>query len=334
MLKFSPKKVLVLGSNSFGGACTVNQLLDMGCQVIGASRSAEPHDIFLPYKKNKNVAAFEFHQLDINQDYEKLIQLISKTEPDTILDFAGQGMVAPSWVTPEQWYETNIVAKVKLHNFLKDQTFLKRYLRVSTPEVFGNQEATITEDMAYAPSTPYAVSHAAIDMSLNAFYKHHQFPVIITRFANFYGPSQQLYRIVPRAFISALANEMLPLHGGGTSIRAFIYGDDVAEGIIKSLMYGDIGQAYHFSTDEFISIYDLVQKVAAISGVDFEQFVQVAEERPAKDHAYVMSTEKAQRELEWRPKVNLEQGLLASCEWVRENLAAIKPMTREYVHKA
>ena len=49
-------------------------------------------------------------------------------------------MVNQSWVYPEHWYKTNIVAKSKLHNFLKDCKFLKKYLRISTPEIYGNKK--------------------------------------------------------------------------------------------------------------------------------------------------------------------------------------------------
>ena len=333
MTPSSFQKFVVLGSTSFAGAWFAHDALERGCQVIGVSRSAEPDDIFLPYKKSENADSFTFHKLDLNDDNDAIIALILKEEPDVIVDFAGQGMVAPSWQWPEQWYETNIVSKVKIHNALKGSMFLKRYVRISTPEVYGHTEGLSSESMDYNPSTPYAVSHAAIDMSLRAYHQHTGFPVIFTRFANFYGPHQQLYRIAPRALYCALTGETLPLHGGGTSVRAFIHAKDVASGIFASIEKGNVGETYHFSTDEFVTIRELVEKIATRAGVTLESFVEVTEDRPAKDAAYFMSAQKAKEKLGWIPQYDLDSGLQDTYEWVKENLGLIKTLPKDYIHK-
>src|SRR5882762_10152566 len=221
-------RVAVLGSNSFAGASFIDAALTAGHQVLGVNRSAEPSPMFLPYRKNPYAASYRFRQLDLNRDFEAICALLVDFSPHFVLDFAGQGMVAESWSRPEQWYETNIVAKVRLHDCLRQQPALQKYIRVSTPEVYGSTAHPVQEGQPYAPSTPYAVSHAAIDMSLTAFHRNYSFPVVLTRFANFFGPGQQLYRIVPRTVIYALLGQRLQLHGGGTSVRAFIHGGDVA----------------------------------------------------------------------------------------------------------
>jgi len=327
------KKCIVLGSTSFAGAWFVEEALSNDMQVIGISRSKEPSDIFLPYKTNKNIANFLFHRLDLNNDNDKIISLIMNEKPDYIVDFAGQGMVAPSWDWPEQWYQTNIVSKVKIHNALKNSNFLKCYVRISTPEVYGNTEGLISEHTHYNPSTPYAVSHAAIDMSLKAYFQQYNFPVIFTRFANFYGSHQQLYRITPRAIYCALTGEKLPLHGGGTSVRAFIHAKDVSNGILKAIENGKIGDIYHFSTDEFVKIKELVEIIADKAGVTMNSFVNVTEDRPSKDPAYFMSSKKAQDELGWNAQYNLDLGIQDAYEWVRENLDEIKKLPKNYIHK-
>lgn len=324
---------VVLGSTSFAGAWFVHEALSRDLRVIGVSRSMEPPAIFLPYKKNKNLKNFSFHRMDVNGDNDAIIALIQKEQPELIVDFAGQGMVAPSWTWPEQWYQTNIVAKVKIHNALKGSNFLKSWVRISTPEVYGASHDLLTEDTPFNPSTPYAVSHAAIDMSLMAYCRQYDFPVIFTRFANFYGSGQQLYRITPRALFCAIAGEKLPLHGGGTSIRAFIHGEDVAKGIFAAVEKGKIGESYHFSTDEHITIRNLVERIADKTGVAFDRFVEVTEDRPAKDPAYIMASEKAKARLGWTPKYNLDLGLADAYEWVQENLAEIRDLPKEYVHK-
>jgi len=326
-------KYLILGSNSFAGASLVNYLLTRERGVVGVSRSAEPHPLLLVYAKNPHIKLFQFYQCDINTNFNELTALINIEKPNFVIDFAGQGMVAESWENPEQWYQTNFVSKVRLHNYLRQCDFLKRYIRVSTPEVYGNTDNAVDETKIFNPSTPYAVSHAAIDMSLKAFHQQYQFPVILTRFANFYGPHQQLYRIIPRTIIYALTGKKLLLHGGGVSERAFIYGDDVARAIDCVIQRGKLGETYHFTSESPISIAKLVAKICTQLNTDYDSLVSHAPERPGKDAVYCMKTDKAQNELGWLPKIDLEQGLNRTINWLCSNLSVIKTFPLEYIHK-
>lgn len=327
-------RVFVLGSNSFGGASFVDYALDEGCEVFGVSRSEEVHPVCRPYIDNPNVDRFTYRQMDVNNDLKAIVAAVHEFQPDYVADFAGQGMVAPSWNWPEQWYQTNIVSKVQLHNALRELKSLKRYVRVSTPEVFGDCDGLIDETQSYNPSTPYAVSHAAIDMSLTAFHRQWDFPVVLTRFANFYGPGQQLYRIVPKTIICGLTNQTLMLHGGGHSTRAFIHGRDVASGVYKAMTVGESGEAYHFTTDPFVTIRQLVKSIATLLGREMSDFVQETEDRPGKDKAYLMKADKAANNLGWTPEFTLQQGLEQCISWVRENIDTINSMEQNYVHKA
>lgn len=326
-------KIFIIGSTSFAASYLIKSSLYRGLQVVGVSRSAEYDDIFLSYAQAKNRCDYQFHQIDIREDFDTLVSLINKEKPNLIVDFAGQGMVAPSWKWPEQWYETNIVSKSRLINHLKECDFLDMYVKISTPEVYGSVSGVIDETAHYNPTTPYAVSHAAVDMHLNAYFKQHAFPVITTRFANFYGPCQQLYRLGPKVFYSALSAETFNLEGGGTSVRAFIHGDDVAEAIFGTVTSGKLGQAYHFTTDEFVSIRDFVDMAFEICGKKFDDIVQIGEDRPGKDAAYLMSSKKAAAELNWRPEISLKSGLVSVHRWMRDNIELIKSHPSTYIHK-
>lgn len=329
----SNKRACVLGSNSFAGSQLVSQLLIDGFDVVGINRSQESSDIFLPYKNCNFQDNYQFYQLDINKNFDDVCDLIGTKQPSFVFDLAGQGMVAESWNTPEQWYQTNIIAKVKLHQFLRQVSSLEKYIRVSTPEVYGSHDSLSQESKVYSPSTPYAVSHAAIDMSLETFFRQYDFPVIFTRFSNFYGPGQQLYRIIPRTIIYALTGRTLELHGGGTAIRAFINGIDVGKGLIKVAHKGTIGDVYHFSTNDFISIRELVELIYQRLNLNFHDHVRVVADRPGKDANYLMDDAKAQRELEWKPTVSLIEGIDQSIAWVRANLEEIKTLELNYKHK-
>lgn len=325
---------LVLGSNSFAGGSLVDYLLTRGSSVIGISRSKQVSPILQPYYANPNINNLKFMQLDLNNDFSDLVAIISQFKPKYIIDLAGQGMVAESWNQPEQWYTTNIISKVKLHDFLRTCDFIEKYVRVSTPEVYGSTNGCVDEKQRFSPSTPYAVSHAAIDMSLLAFYQQYNFPVILTRFANFYGAHQQLYRIIPRTVIYALLGKTLSLHGGGTATRAFIHGYDVATAIVRVIEAGDIGETYHFSSEEPISIKDLVVKICTLMDVNVDSFVQISPDRPGKDAHYNMDMTKARNKLNWSPVYSLDKGVSEVIEWVKYNIEEIKTLPLNYIHQA
>jgi dTDP-glucose 4,6-dehydratase len=328
------QRFAVLGANSFAGQAFIAHMLAKGAKIVGFNRSAEGSEIFLPYRSLLAGGVYKFFKADINHDLDLIIAELDQFRPQVIVDFAGQGMVAESWQTPEQWYSTNIVSKVRLHNQLRQRDWLERYIRISTPEVYGSQSSLSKESWQYNPSTPYAVSHAAIDMSLRAFQQQYGFPVIFTRHANFFGPGQQLYRIIPRTIIYALTGRKLQLQGGGISQRAFIYGSDVAEGILRATEMGVVGDSYHFSSDRFLTIRQVVEIICERMAVSFESLVELAPDRPGKDQAYLMDSSKARNTLGWKDSVSFEEGIDSTITWVKSSLNEICKLPFNYIHKA
>lgn len=329
----SVRNCVVLGSNSFSGSWFVQRATFAGWRVLGISRSAEPDAIFTPYRASVNADNWTFLQLDLNNNLADICSAIKDMRPSVVVDFAGQSMVAESWANPDQWYQTNVVSKVRLHDFLRTCDWLERYIKISTPEIFGSSTQLINESQPFNPTTPYAVSQAAIDMSLGAYHRNYGFPVSWARFANYFGPHQQLYRIVPRAIIYARLGMQLPLHGGGTSVRAFIHGSDVADALMAVIDGGKVGEAYHFTTKEFVSVREVVSLIAARTDVAFDQLVHETIDRPGKDMFYLMSGEKAERELQWKPKIALSRGIDETVRWVDRNLTTIRNLPLDYVHK-
>ena len=225
---------LVIGSNSFTGSHFVSYLLNYGIKVSGISRSRELDAPFLSYKWNKNEKDdFNFFQYDINQNQEEITDLIKKEEFSHIINFAAQSMVGQSWSFPEDWYTTNLVSISKLINKIKDYDFIEKFVSVTTPEVYGSTNGWVKENFNFSPSTPYAISRAAQDLHLNAFFDNFNFPIVFTRAANVYGPGQQLYRIIPRTILSCLSEQKLLLHGNGLSERSFIHINDAIKATIE-----------------------------------------------------------------------------------------------------
>lgn len=328
------ERYLVLGSNSFSGAHFVRHMLQCGAEVTGVSRSDEPHTAFLPYRWSQSPPAhFHFYRLDLNHDLAEIVDLARRFRPECVVNFAAQSMVAESWEHPEHWFQTNVVAQVALHDQLRRLPFLRTYVHVSTPEVYGNCEGYVTEDQPFNPSTPYAVSRAACDLSLRTFTRAYDFPVVTTRAANVYGPGQRLYRIVPRTILSLRLGKRIPLHGGGVSVRSFIHINDVVEGTRLAALRGSAGDCFHFSTPDRISVRELVERIAARLGVPPEEAIEAAGERKGNDFAYLLDTQHARTALGWSAGVRLDEGIDDTIAWVDLHLEALKREPLDYVHK-
>ena len=326
------RKIAVIGSNSFSGGDFVDLLLDdPDNRVLGISRSPEKSALFLPYRR-KNSPHFSFRQLDLNHDQGEIIALFDRFRPEYIVNFAAQSEVAPSWVHPGQWFQTNAVSLAELINQLKDRDYLQRYVHISTPEIYGTCTGTVTEEAPYNPSTPYAASKAAADMLLMAYFRQFAFPVILVRSTNVYGAHQQLFKIIPRSVIRIRACKKIQLHGGGAAIKSYIHIRDVSRGELAAMLKGNPGDIFHLSPDGGISIRDVVKLVCHKMGVEFDTFVEMVADRPGQDAAYVIDSSKARDALGWKPRIPFEEGIQEVIDWIVANWEVIAKLEHEYIH--
>jgi dTDP-glucose 4,6-dehydratase len=329
------ERIAIIGSNSFSGASFARYCLAEGLEVLGLSRSQEPSASFLPYRwlPAEAQARWRFVQADLNEQPDRAMAALDAFAPSMVVNFAAQGMVAQSWLNPEHWYQTNVVANLRLHEALRRRTWLKKYVHVGTPEVYGSTSGVITESAPFNPSTPYAASRAACDLHLRTFINQYQFPAVWTRAANVYGPGQQLYRIIPRTILSIRLGQKLQLHGGGHSVRSFIHIDDVAAATLAIARQAPTGECYHLSTPQFISIRALVEMICRLMSADFAQVAQITDDRPGKDAAYTLDSTKARTTLGWTPTVSLEDGLRESVAWVASHFETLRRQPLDYIHK-
>lgn len=327
----------VIGSNSFTGAHFVDRLLQGNKDVLAISRSPRPHEAFLPQLwagTGESRSRLRSLQLDLNTQMVEIEAALLESGTEIVVNFASQSMVAQSWLHPEHWYQTNVLGVVRLCERLRRLSTLQRYVHISTPEVYGSQEGLGTESTSYNPSTPYATSRAAADMHLMNLHQAFGFPVVFTRAANVYGPGQQLYRIVPRAILGILLGRKLPLDGGGRSVRSFIHVRDVCDATLRIAEGAKPPSIYHLSTSRTVSICELVETICRRMGASFDSLVEVREDRPGKDQAYLLDSGRARRELGWSDRVGLEDGLDETIEWARRFLPALQALPSDYVHKA
>jgi dTDP-glucose 4,6-dehydratase len=327
------KKVVVIGSNSFSGSDFIDLLINKNTyQVLGVSRSKEKDKLFLPYKNN-DLKNFSFFQCDLNHNIKELEKKLDDFQPDYIINFAAQSEVSPSWKNPTHWYETNVVALTNFVDMLKNKKYLKKYIHISSPEVYGTCHGIVKEDHFLNPSTPYAASKASGDLSLFTFYKNYNFPLIIVRSTNVYGTYQQLFKIIPRSIICIKQGKKIPLHGGGQAIKSYIHIRDVSNGELQVMENGKSGEIYHISPGNGIAVKDVVAIICSQLKVPFNDFVKIVEERLGQDKAYIIDSSKIRNELGWREQITFDLGIKGVIKWIEANFSEIVNEPLEYVHK-
>lgn len=324
---------VVLGSNCFSGSHMVDALLaDPANRVVGISRSSEKKPLYLPYKARSN-GNFAFHQLDMVRQMDDVVPLLDNLQPDYVINFAALSEVVLSNQSPVEYFDINTTAVVKLCTQLRTRSYLKRYVHVSSAEVYGHCEGPVSPWAPLNPSTPYAVSKGAADMYLLTLASNFGFPVIIIRSTNVYGRHQQLFKIIPRTVIYLRKGQKIELHGGGRAIKHFIHIRDVAQGVIDAIHRGTPGSIHHFSTSSKATVADVVRHICDFVGRDFEASTTSVEERQAQDAQYWLDGSETYETLSWRPRVSFEDGLKEVISWIDENWDEIDREPHLYQHK-
>lgn len=327
-------KVLVLGANSFSGQDFVDLLLDdPELEVIGVSRSEERSDLFLRYLLRQDRTRYRYYQLDMNRQMPELLELLDAEQPEWIVNFAAQSEVAPSWEHPEHWFATNCVALARLVNHLRRQTYVERYVHISSPEVYGTCRGVVLETAPLVPSTPYAASKAAADLLLKTYFQQFGFPVVTVRATNVYGARQQLFKIIPRSAIYLRLGKRIPLHGAGTAVKSYIHIRDVSRGELAVLRGGIPGETYHLSPDQGIAVRDVVASICRQMDRSFEDGVEMVGERPGQDAAYVIDSSRARNEFGWKPEITFEEGVAEVIAWTTEYWDQIQQQSLDYLHR-
>ena len=278
-------------------------------KVYGTFRKKK-QDQYLPYKFNKNFKLFQEYKLDLLNYPEHLLRLIKKIKPQVIIDFASICMVNESWKNSEIYFKINVLSKTKMLEFLSNTSFLEKYIYISTPEIFGSSKKFISEDCnLFNPKTPYATSKLSFEFLLKNYQKFFNFPLIISRFSNFYGPGQPLHRLIPKLIGCIEINKKFPLQGNGRSKRNFIYSYDFCRGIDKMIKKGRIGQTYHFSGKSFHSVISVIKMVCDLKSYNLKKLVKTIKGRVGQDLIYKLGSEKTRIELRWKPVYTLKKGL-------------------------
>lgn len=311
------KTLLVTGGCGFIGSEFIRQQLraDAALTVVNLDR--------LTYAGNlENLADIQgdsrylFRRGDI-ADRPSVDALLAEFRFDAVVNFAAESHVDRSILDSTPFIHTNIVGVQTLLDACRAAK-IPRFLQVSTDEVYGSlgPSGLFTEESPLSPNSPYAASKAAADLLVRSYRHSFDFPAIITRCSNNYGPYQFPEKLIPLFITNALEDRPLPVYGTGQNVRDWIHVSDHCRGIDAALRRGRLGEVYNFGgrtekTNLEITglLLDALQKPR-----DLIRFVT---DRPGHDLRYAIDSGKAERELGWSPQINFAQGLQATIDWYR-----------------
>ena len=319
------KKILILGISSFAGASFARYILNnKNYQIYGTFNKRDNFTTRSLLKEKNFLKNLKLYKLDLSKN-NNLLNLIYKIEPEYIYDFASICMVNESWSDPGYYFQVNVNSKIGLIKKLNELKKLKKFIYISTPEIFGSTNKKIKEKSnMFNPTTPYASSKLAIEMFLNNYINDKSYKVIICRFSNFYGRGQPLYRLIPKLIWCINNNIKFPLHGTGETKRDFLFDDDFNEGLFKVLTKGKLGSKYHFSGTKFYKIVDVIKKILKIKNKKFEDYVKFTKDRKGKDKNYFLDCTMTSKELSWQPKIDLIDGLTKTIDFYEKKTFKIK----------
>jgi dTDP-glucose 4,6-dehydratase len=238
---------------------------------------------------------------------------------DAIVHFAAESHVDRSIYEPAPAIETNLKGtSVLLRSALT--LSVKRFVHISTDEVYGDLEPGVfaDEESPLRPNSPYAASKAGSDLLVRSYVQTYGLPAVITRSSNNYGPYQFPEKFLPLMINNALENRSLPIYGDGKQQRDWLHVEDNCRGILAVLERGRIGHTYNLGgscVEENLSIARRLLKFMDKP----ESLLAHVQDRPGHDRRYALRSDKAERELGWRPQIPLDTGLRQTIEWYEAN---------------
>ena len=245
--------------------------------------------------------------------------LLAEEKPDAIVHFAAESHVDRSILSPEPVIQTNFRGTFTLLEGARKHR-LKRFVHVSTDEVYGSLKAPLEagEEYPLNPSSPYSASKAGSDLLARSYFVTYKMPVLITRASNNYGPYQFPEKLIPLMISNALEDRPLPVYGDGQQVRDWLYVDDHCRGILAILRGGREGEIYNIGGNRSLPNLQVIHKLLAATGKP-ESLIQYVPDRPGHDRRYALSSEKLMRETSWRPLMDFEIGLDRTVDWYRAN---------------
>jgi dTDP-glucose 4,6-dehydratase len=254
---------------------------------------------------------FEFLQEDIINASEYL----GKFPKDSVLvNFAAESHVDKSISEPSKSIRTNVLGVASLLDSAM-HFGLKRFIQVSTDEVYGSLESgEAREDYPLRPSSPYSASKASADLLTLAYWHTYKYPVNITRGANTFGRNQYPEKLIPLALKMLRQGKKVPIYGTGLQTREWLHVTNHAEGIMATVKDGIPGEVYNLGSGIRLTNLQVIQILCKKLGIGSNE-IEFVEDRKGHDARYALNSMKAAQQLGWRAETILGQDFPDFEEW-------------------
>lgn len=226
-----------------------------------------------------------------------------------------------------------------------------RFYHISTDEVYGALELTapqgietpfstkassahhhaygqefFTEETKYQPHSPYSASKASSDHFVRAFHDTYGMPTIVTNCSNNYGPYQFPEKLIPLFINNIRHRKPLPVYGTGENVRDWLYVEDHARAIDLIFHKGKVADTYNIGGFNEWKNIDIIKVLIATTdrllgreeGAD-NDLITFVTDRKGHDMRYAIDSRKLQRELEWEPSLQFEEGIEKTVKWYLEH---------------
>ncbi|MEQ5186287.1 dTDP-glucose 4,6-dehydratase [Providencia alcalifaciens] len=332
-------KILITGGAGFIGSAVVRHIINnTDDEVINIDKLTYAGNL-KSLSSIANSKNYSFIHADIC-DSDKLKQIFSKYQPDSVMHLAAESHVDRSIEGPSEFIQTNIVGTYTLleasryywNKLPEPKKSNFRFHHISTDEVFGDLECSsdfFTESTPYAPSSPYSASKASSDHLVRAWQRTYGLPTLITNCSNNYGPYHYPEKLIPLVILNALEGKPLPVYGSGQQIRDWLYVEDHARALYKVVTEGIVGETYNIGGHNEKTNIDVVRAICAIleelapnKPNDIQKYsdlITYVLDRPGHDLRYAIDATKIKTQLGWIPKESFETGLYKTVEWYLNN---------------
>jgi UDP-glucose 4-epimerase len=308
-------RILVSGGGGFIGSHVVDAYVAAGHQVAVLDNFSTGREA------NVNSAA-QVHRVDVRDGHE-VEKAIASFRPDVVNHHAAQSEVPRSVADPGYDAHVNIVGGLNILKACAGHGVGKVIFSSTGGALYGEPDVVpADEDHPVRPLSPYGTSKLSFELYLGTFRRTFGLDYTVLRYANVYGPRQDFFaeegRVVAIFASRMLTRKPVTIDGDGEQSRDMVHVGDVAIANLAALNKGS-GGTFHISTGVAVTINDLFRKLALLTGYDLEPNRGPA--RKGDVYRIALDNARALRDLDWRPRVSLEEGLSLTVDYFREQVA-------------
>jgi len=318
------KKILITGATGFIGSHLAELCVEKGFDVAAFDRyNTNNHWGWLENSKYKN--DMEVILGDI-RDYDSVSKAMKGCS--TVFHLAALIGIPYSYISPLAYIRTNIEGTYNILESSKNLG-LSQVLVTSTSEIYGSaQYVPIDEKHPVAGQSPYSATKIGADQLALSYYLSFDLPVKIVRPFNTYGPRQSARAIIPTIISQMLAGKNEIYLGNVEPTRDLTFVKDTCDGFLEIFNCSElVGNATNIGMNKEISIKDLVDKLAKLTGYDGQVKTDSERTRPVNSEVDRLKCDNSRliQYTNWKPGYDLEKGLLKTISWIKSNRYYFKP---------